>query len=67
MTLKKRIARTLIKEIVVEVVDNHEINMIIHWRGGCHTAFSMPKPLSGAIEHKTAVNDIELITAMARR
>lgn len=67
MTLKKRIARTLIKEIVVDVVDNLEINMIIHWQGGCHTAFTMPKPLSGAIAHKTAVNDIELITTMARR
>jgi DNA invertase Pin-like site-specific DNA recombinase len=67
MTLKKRIARTLIKEIVVDVVDNLELNMIIHWYGGCHTAFTMPKPLSGAIAHKTAVNDIELITTMARR
>lgn len=67
MTLKKRIARTLIKEIVVDVVDNHQLNMIIHWHGGCHTAFSMPKPLSGAIAHKTALQDVELITTMARR
>lgn len=67
MTLKKRIARTLIKEIVVDVVDNHHLNMIIHWHGGCHTAFSMPKPLSGAIAHKTALQDVELITTMARR
>lgn len=57
MTLKKRIARTLIKEIVVDVVDNHQLNMIIHWHGGCHTAFSMPKPLSGAIAHKTALQE----------
>ena len=67
MTLKKRIARTLIKEIVVDIVDNHQLNMIIHWHGGCHTAFSMPKPLSGAIAHKTALQDVELITTMARR
>jgi DNA invertase Pin-like site-specific DNA recombinase len=67
MTLKKRIARTLIKEIVVDVVDNHQLHMIIHWHGGCHTAFSMPKPLSGAIAHKTALQDVEFITTMARR
>jgi hypothetical protein len=67
MTLKKRIARTLIKEIVVDVVDNHELNMIIHWHGGCHSAFRMPKPLSGAIAHKTALEDLELIKTMARR
>ena len=67
MTLKKRIARTLIREIVVDVVDNHELNMIIHWHGGCHSAFRMPKPLSGAIAHKTALEDLELIKTMARR
>lgn len=67
MTLKKRIARTLIKEIVVDVIDDHQLHMIIHWHGGCHTAFSMPKPLSGAIAHKTALQDLELITTMARR
>ena len=67
MTLKKRIARILIMEIVVDVVDHHQLNMIIHWHGGCHTAFSMPKPLSGAIAHKTALQDVELITTMARR
>jgi DNA invertase Pin-like site-specific DNA recombinase len=70
MTFKKRITRTLIKEIVVDVVDvaeHQELNLIIHWQGGCHTALSMPKPLSGAIAHKTALQDVELITTMARR
>lgn len=41
--------------------------MVIHWHGGCHTALRMPKPLSGAVAHKTALEDVELIIAMARR
>ena len=67
MTLKKRIARTLIKEIVVDIDDAQQINMVIHWHGGCHTAFSMPKPMSGAVAHKTALEDVDLIKTMARR
>jgi hypothetical protein len=67
MTLKKRITRALIKEIVVDVADAQQLNMVIHWQGGCHTALSMPKPLSGAVAHKTALEDVELITTMARR
>lgn len=67
MALKKRIARTLIKEIVVDVADAQQLNLVIHWQGGCHTAFSMPKPQSGAVAHKTALEDVELIMTMARR
>ena len=41
--------------------------MVVHWHGGCHAAFNMPKPLSGAVAHKTALEDAELIAKMARR
>ena len=41
--------------------------MVVHGHGGCHTAFNMPKPLSGGVAHKTALEDVELITRMARR
>ena len=68
MTLKKQIARTLIKEIVVDLDDAaQQLNLVIHWHGGSHTAFTMPKPLSGAVAHKTALEDVELITRMAQR
>jgi hypothetical protein len=67
MTLKKRIARTLIKEIVVDIDAAQQINMVIHWQGGCHTTFSMKKPTSGAVLHKTAIEDVDLITRMAPR
>ena len=67
MALKKRIARTLINEIVVDIDAVQQLNMVIHWHGGCHTAFSMNKPMSGAVVHKTAIEDVELITRMAQR
>jgi hypothetical protein len=65
--LKKRIARTLINEIVVDIDAAQQLNMVIHWHGGCHTPFSMKKPMSGAIVHKTAIEDVELIKRMALR
>jgi hypothetical protein len=68
MVLKKKIARTLIKEIVVDLDEAAQtLQIIIHWHGGCHTAFTLPKPQSGAVVHKTALEDLELITKMARR
>jgi DNA invertase Pin-like site-specific DNA recombinase len=68
MALKKKIARTLINEIVVDLDEAAQaLQMIIHWHGGCHTAFTLPKPHSGAVAHKTALEDLELITKMARR
>ena len=40
MVLKKKIARTLINEIVVDLDEAAQtLQMIIHWHGGCHTAF----------------------------
>ena len=68
MEEKKKIARTLIHEIVVNLDEStRELSLIIHWQGGCHTAFTMPKPQSGAVAHKTALEDVELITKMAIR
>ncbi len=68
MVLKKKIARTLLNEIVVDLDEAAQtLQMIIHWHGGCHTALTMPKPQSGAVVHKTALEDLELITQMARR
>lgn len=68
MLLKKKIARIRMNEIIVDLdEETQELRFIIHWHGGCHTVFAMPKPLSGAVAHKTALEDLELITTMARR
>jgi DNA invertase Pin-like site-specific DNA recombinase len=68
MALKKKIARALIHEIVVDLDDAaQQLRLIIHWQGDCHTTLTMPKPQSGAVAHKTALEDLELITKMACR
>ncbi len=68
MALKKKLARTLINEIIVDLDKvSQTLQMVIHWHGVCHTAFAMAKPQSGAVAHKTALEDIELITRMAHR
>jgi len=68
MVLKKKIARTLINEIVVDLDEVAQVlQMIIHWHGGCHTSLTLPKPRSGDVAHKTALEDIEVITKMAHR
>ena len=68
MVLKKKIARTVIDEIIVDLDDeSQQLQLIIHWHGGCHTAFQIPKPQSGAVAHKTALEDVELVRRMAPR
>ena len=37
------------------------------YEGGCYTSFSMKKPMSGAVVHKTAIEDVEFIKRMAQR
>jgi len=68
MVLKKKIARILINEIMVDLDEQtQQLHFVIHWNGGSHTAFDMPKPMSGAKAHKTSFEDIELIEKMAQR
>ncbi len=43
--LRKKIVRTLIHEIVVDVEDAAGmIGLVIHWQGGTHTRIEMEKP-----------------------
>jgi hypothetical protein len=42
------------------------LKFIIHWEGGCHTEFEMPKPVSG-VGQKTSLEDLEIIRKMAFR
>ena len=65
--LRKKIIRTVIKEVIVDLNDeNQMLKFIIHWEGGCHTEFEMPKPVSG-VGQKTSLEDLEIIRKMASR
>jgi len=64
---RKKIIRTVIEEVIVTLnAENDELHFIIHWKGGTHTEFRMPKPKSG-VGRKTSAEDLEVVRRMAAR
>ncbi len=67
MELKKKIIRTVIEEIVVQLDEAvQRLHFVINWKVGCHTDFEMDKPRSG-VGRATDIEDVELIRKMADR
>jgi DNA invertase Pin-like site-specific DNA recombinase len=65
--LKKRIARTLIEEVLVDVNDPQaELLLTIHWKGGVHTELRLPRRRRGQCSTHTPRELIEAITVLAR-
>jgi DNA invertase Pin-like site-specific DNA recombinase len=65
--LRKKIAHTVIEEVLVDVDDEKQrLNFVIHWKGGCHTRFEMDKPCAGAGQ-RTKAEDLEIIAKLAPR
>ena len=66
MRLKKQVVRLLIKEIMVDIIDDSKkIHFIIHWHNGIHTEIKIDRPISAAKAHKTDNDDVEIIEKMA--
>jgi excisionase family DNA binding protein len=63
---RKRILRAVLKEILVRVQDG-QIQLVLHWEGGDHTAFALPKNKTGEHRWKTDVDTVQLIAALARQ
>ena len=67
VTLRKTIIRILVKEVIVNTdASGERLAFVIHWHGGSHTGFDMPKPKWGH-PNKTAPEAIEVIREMAVR
>jgi hypothetical protein len=65
--LKKRIIRTVIEEVIVDLTDEEKrLTFTVRWKGGSHTRFQMPKP-AGAAAQRTSADDVEIIRRMAVR
>ena len=65
--LKKRILRTVINEIVVDV--NHAtgfVDLQIHWAGGVHTTLHVRKNKSGHNQQAADQDTVELVAELAR-
>ena len=63
--MRKRILRTVLKEIVVFVRD-HRIRLVLHWQGGDHTELEIGKNQSGSHRWKTDLEIERIIRALAR-
>ena len=65
MELKKKIAHTVIKEIMVKTSDDSQtLHFVTHWKGGCHTKIYLPRPRP-ATQMKTSMEALEVIRKMA--
>jgi DNA invertase Pin-like site-specific DNA recombinase len=64
--LKKRLLRTVIKEIVV-YVEQKTLRVLIHWQGGQHTELELRKRRPGEHRHTTTPETEEVIRQLARR
>jgi DNA invertase Pin-like site-specific DNA recombinase len=65
--LKKRIVRTLIEEVLVDVNSSEgELLLTIHWKGGVHTELSLPRRRRGQCSTQTPRELIEAISVLAR-
>jgi hypothetical protein len=65
--LKKRIVRTLIEEVLVDVDSSAgELILTLHWKGGVHTELRLPRRRRGQSSTQTPRELIEAITVLAR-
>jgi DNA invertase Pin-like site-specific DNA recombinase len=62
---RKRILRTVIKEIMVRV-EGTEVQLKLHWHGGDHTAMVVRKNPSGTRRFATDTDTVELMRSLAR-
>jgi hypothetical protein len=64
---KKRILRTLIREIVVDIDrENSELVLLIHWRGGVHTELRLPRRRRGQHSFQTPKDIVTAVRSLAR-
>jgi DNA invertase Pin-like site-specific DNA recombinase len=65
--LRKRIVRTLIHEVVVNVDgEAGEVILVIHWKGGVHTELRLPRRRRGQNSSQTSHDVIEAVRVLAR-
>lgn len=62
---RKKIIRTVISEIVVDIVGD-ALDLIIHWQGGDHTRLDVKKNKFGHTRWVTGADIIDLVRALAR-
>lgn len=65
--LRKRIIRTVIKEIMCDIdEENHFIDLHIHWEGGIHTQLKVRKNRTGEHRHCTDKSIVEIVREVSK-
>jgi DNA invertase Pin-like site-specific DNA recombinase len=60
--LKKRIIRTLIHEVVVDVnAEAGELILVLHWKGGVHTELRLPRRRRGQNSNQTSKEIVDAV------
>jgi excisionase family DNA binding protein len=63
---RKKIVRLLIKEIIVDVVDDR-LALVIHWQGGDHTEMNVKKNKVGQTRWTVEAEVLDLVRVLARQ
>ena len=57
---RKKIIRLLVKEIIVDVIDD-KLALVIHWQGGDHTELTVKKNKIGHTRWTVAADVVDLV------
>jgi excisionase family DNA binding protein len=63
--IRKRILRTVLKEIVV-TIEGNRLCLVLHWQGGDHSRLEVLKNRSGQNRFKTKIETVQLVRELAR-
>jgi excisionase family DNA binding protein len=63
---RKKIIRLLVKEIIVDIVDDR-LALIIHWQGGDHTEMTVKKNKVGQTRWTVEADVVDLVHVLARQ
>ena len=63
---RKKIVRLLVKEIIVDVVDE-TLALVIHWEGGDHTELTVKKNKIGQTRWTVEADVVDLVRVLARQ
>jgi excisionase family DNA binding protein len=63
---RKKIIRLLVKEIIVDIVDD-KLALVIHWQGGDHTEMAVKKNKVGQTRWTVEADVVDLVRVLARQ
>jgi excisionase family DNA binding protein len=63
---RKKIIRTVISEIIVDIVGDN-LDLVVHWQGGDHTGLMVKRNRAGQTRWTTDVEVVDLVRVLARQ